>query len=66
MLNNVERRSYRELYSACAARDIRRTNAYHLAKAGLLETFTIGRKRYVYEDSLDALPQRLAALEAKS
>ena len=59
-------RKYRAFVPACKDRDISRTTAYYLAKAGLLETFTIGRKRYVYEDSLDSLPERMAALEAKS
>lgn len=59
-------RPYRAFLPACSQYDIRRTNAYHLAKSGLLETFTIGRKRYIYLDSLDSLPERLAALEAKS
>lgn len=60
------KREYRAFIPACEARDIRRNLAYNLVKAGLLETFTIGRNRYIYLDSLDSLPERLAALEAKS
>lgn len=48
----------------CTKRGIGKTRAYELAHAGLLETVTIGSKRYVYLDSLLTLPQRLAAAQA--
>lgn len=37
---------------------ISRTRGFELVKAGLLETFTIGRRRYVLLDSLRMLPKR--------
>ena len=46
---------------ACSAHRISRTVAYELANAGLLDTFTIGRRRYVKVESLRNLPERLAA-----
>lgn len=44
----------------CTKRGIGKTRAYELAKAGDLETFFLGSKRYVYLDSLLSLPKRLA------
>ena len=43
----------------CRRRGIGRTMAYELQKQGLLETFTIGRKRMVKIASLESLPERL-------
>lgn len=43
----------------CAKRGIGKTVAYELLQEGLLETFQIGVKRYVYIDSLQSLPNRL-------
>lgn len=37
---------------------ISRTRGFELVKAGLLETFLIGRRRYVLLDSLRSLPER--------
>lgn len=51
---------YRPLVEACADHGISRTVAFDLARRGLLRTFTIGVRRYVYLDSLKALPERLA------
>lgn len=56
--------TFRPLVEACAACGISRTVAFSLAKAGALETFTIGTRRYVYLESLRTLPERLAANEA--
>jgi hypothetical protein len=47
----------------CTKRGIGKTKAYELANAGLIDTFTIGTKRYVLLDSLLTLPERLAAAE---
>ncbi|MBA0300559.1 ethanolamine utilization protein EutA [Stenotrophomonas maltophilia] len=44
----------------CAKVGIGRSKAYELANAGLLETVSIGRRRFVYLDSLYTLPARLA------
>jgi hypothetical protein len=59
-MGETQYRAFRGLVSECAKHDIGRTTAYELINDGLLETFTIGRKRYVYLDSLASLPQRLA------
>lgn len=53
-------RDFRPFIPECTKRGIGKTTAYELANAGLLETATIGRKRYVYMDSLLTLPERLA------
>jgi len=55
--------SYRPLVPACADHGISRTVAFELARNGLLETFTIGARRYVRLESLRTLPDRLAASE---
>lgn len=59
-MNPQTPRPYGGLVAECTKRDIGRTVAFELSARGLLETFTIGRRRYVYLDSLDTLPQRLA------
>jgi hypothetical protein len=53
-------RPYRKMVKACAERDIGRTTAFLLRKAGLIETFRIGSQTYCYLDDLDALPGKLA------
>lgn len=53
-------REFRPFVPACRKRGFGKTLAYRYASAGLLETFTIGKKRYVYLDSLLTLPQRAA------
>jgi len=55
--------TYRPLVPACAAYGISRSVAFDLARKGLLDTFTIGTRRYVRLDSLRTLPERLAAQE---
>jgi hypothetical protein len=55
--------TYRPLVPACAEHGISRTVAFELARNGLLETFTIGARRYVRLESLRTLPDRLAADE---
>lgn len=52
--------TYRPLVTACAEFGISRTVAFRLVQDGLLHTFTIGTRRYVYLDSLRTLPERLA------
>lgn len=59
-MTNLVPRPYRPLVPACAERGISRTVAFELSRNGMLETATIGRRRYVFLDSLDTLPQRLA------
>lgn len=50
------------LVQVCAQHGIGRTRAFELARAGLLETFYIGTKRYVYLESLARLPMRLSGM----
>lgn len=62
MATNTER-DYRPFIPECTKRGIGKTRAYELADAGLLETFCIGRKRFIYLDSLLTLPHRLMLAE---
>lgn len=57
---------YQRLTAACAAYGIKRSYAYKLVQAGLLDTFTIGKGRYVYLASLQTLPMRLNELPGVS
>lgn len=54
---------YRPLVTACADHGISRTVAFDLARNGLLQTFTIGTRRYVLLESLRTLPERIAISE---
>jgi hypothetical protein len=53
---------FKPLVDACLEHGICRTVAFTLVSRGLLSTFTIGKRRYVYLDSLRTLPERLAAM----
>lgn len=53
-------REFGPFVAECNKRGIGRTTAYALLADGHLETFLIGTKRYVYVDSVLALPARLA------
>lgn len=66
MANTHEHRDYRPFIPECTKRGIGKTKAYELANDGLLETFLIGTKRYVYLDSIAGLPQRLALAELQA
>lgn len=55
-----DKRAFGPLVDECNARGIGRTVAFELARDGWIETFNIGRRRYVKIDSLDSLPDRLA------
>ncbi|MBS0212067.1 MAG: excisionase [Proteobacteria bacterium] len=55
--------TFRRLVPACAERGIGRTVAFSLAKSGLLETFKLGRATFVYVESLNRLPVKLAERE---
>lgn len=48
---------------ACKANGIARTTAWKLARLKLLDTVSIGRRRYVLLSSFEKLPERLAALK---
>lgn len=60
------RGDFRPFVEEAARRGIGRTKAYELVNAGLLETFLIGSKRYVFLESFDALPERLANIEVRA
>jgi hypothetical protein len=51
---------YGPLVETCAEYGIRRNQAFELTASGLIRTFTIGKKRFVYRDSLRTLPDRLS------
>lgn len=59
------RAPYGPLVETCAEYGIRRSRAHEYAQNGLIDTFTMGRKRYVYRASLDTLPERIAAAAAE-
>ena len=52
-------REYRPFIPECEKRGIRKTKAYELANAGLLEVFKIGTRKFIFLDSLLTLPERL-------
>lgn len=62
-MTNIVPRPYGGLVREAEKRDIGRTKAFAFAKEGLLETFKIGNRKYVFIDSIDTLPQRLAERE---
>jgi hypothetical protein len=53
--------AYGSLVEVCKAHNIGRTTAFSLAARGLLETFQLGTRRYVYLESVRTLPERLKA-----
>lgn len=59
-MTSANRRDFRPFIPECTKRGIGKNTAYNLANNGLLETFLIGRKRYIYLDSIETLPERLA------
>lgn len=59
--NSTTSPTYRPLVSAAADFGISRSVSFALSQAGLLDTFKIGQRRYVYMDSLRTLPDRLKA-----
>lgn len=63
MADSETNRDYRPFIPECNKRGIGKTTAYALANTGLLDTFLIGRKRFVYLDSLATLPERLKRQE---
>lgn len=54
------------LVAVCKRYGICRTRAFAFAKQGLLDTFTIGRTRFVYVASVERLPQTLNSLKETS
>lgn len=59
MMDALEHRDFRPFIPECAKVGIGRSKAYELADRGVLETVLIGRRRFVYLDSLYSLPQRI-------
>lgn len=59
-----EFRDYGPFPATVIERGISKTVAYELVGEGLLETFKIGRKRYVYLDSVGDLPKKLQRRQA--
>lgn len=55
--------AYAAMVPECKRWDICRTEAFRLARLGLIDTFAIGRKRYVWIASLESLPARLHAIQ---
>jgi predicted site-specific integrase-resolvase len=51
--------TFRPFVEECRRFGISRSVAYELANKGLLETVSIGKKRYVITESLRTLPDRL-------
>lgn len=56
--------TYRSLVETCAAHGISRTKAFEFASQGLLDTFLLGRRKYVYLQSMRTLPERMAERNA--
>lgn len=56
-----DRRAFAPLVEACRDHGISRTVAFELAAKGHLDTFAIGRRRYVRLESLRTLPDRIGA-----
>ncbi len=52
--------AFRPMLDACREHGISRRKAYELIDAGLLDTFVLGRRRYVRMESLRTLPDRIA------
>lgn len=59
MMDTGGYREFRPFVAECTKVGIGRSKAYELASEGLLETVTIGKKRFVYLDSLYSLPARI-------
>jgi len=58
-MNRSSDRTFAPFVETCREYGISRAVAYELKSKGLLDTFTIGARRYVKLDSLRSLPQRL-------
>lgn len=58
--------AYGPLVDVCKAHGISRTRAFQYASQGLLETFSMGNRTYVYVSSVHTLPERLGAASKAS
>jgi len=66
MEQTIDTRAFAPLVETCRAHGISRTIAFELAASGKLDTFCIGRRRFVRIASLHSLPDRLAAESSKA
>lgn len=57
-------REWRGFPEAAIERGISRAVAFDIVAAGLLDTWACGRKRFVYLDSLNTLPERMPQYRA--
>lgn len=60
-MKTKELRDFAPFPAACVERGIGKTVAYDLLNSGLLDTFKIGRRRYVYLDSLLTIADKTQA-----
>jgi hypothetical protein len=60
-MKTKELRDFAPFPAACVDRGICKTVAYDLLNGGLLDTFKIGRRRYVYLDSLLTIAEKVEA-----
>ena len=58
-MKNQNGATFGPLVEECEKVGISRTVAFKLSGLGLLDTFAIGKRRYVYLESLSTLPARL-------
>ncbi len=57
-MSTKELRDFLPFPKACIERGIGKTRAYELLNQGKLDTRKVGRKRFIYEDSLKTLLAR--------
>lgn len=57
--------TYGPMVETCAKFGIKRTWAYELADAGLIDTFRLKSRRFVMIESLRSLPMRVMEIEQK-
>lgn len=57
--NTETKPTFLPFVETCEEHGISRTAAYRLADKGMLETFSLGRRRYVVTESLRTLPERM-------
>lgn len=65
-METLRQRDFAPFPQALIERGIGKTVSYELLDDGEIETFCIGRRRYVYLDSLLTLGERLATRDAKA
>lgn len=63
-MNYTPGRPYVRAIPEFKKRGIGRTKSFEIIRRGLVEAFKLDGMLFVYLDSLDSLPERLAAIEA--